>query len=74
MALKFTANIRLANDAMRTPTDLAKALEQLAAQMRQYTAGDPSWPITMTASTRIAGNVIDENGNMVGSWSIKRGA
>ena len=68
----FTLSIALRNAAMLTPNDIAGALERLASDMRNRTAGDPHEEIhKVPASTTIAGNVRDANGQQVGHWNIK---
>lgn len=71
----FNLSIRLSNSAMLTPNDIAGALERLADDMRNHTAGAPHEEILeVPETTTIAGNVRDGNGHMVGNWSIKETA
>jgi hypothetical protein len=69
-APRFTLTIRLANDEMRTPANIAEALTELAQNMRHRTAGEPYEPITLSPSTRISGNIHDINGGTVGRWDV----
>jgi hypothetical protein len=68
--MKFNLYIRLGNAAMQSPVDIAFALQKLANDMLERTAGDPYEPIVMGEHTRISGNAWDLNGNQVGHWSI----
>lgn len=52
----FQLNIKFGNAVMDNLFDLSKAVEEVAVKIQ---------------SGRIAGNVLDINGNTVGEWSIK---
>jgi hypothetical protein len=53
---RFKLTIQLGNEAMQTPFDVAHALEALS--------------VRISNTTRDYGNVFDDNGNNVGTWSI----
>jgi len=59
--MKFTLDIDLGNDAMRSPEDIAHALETVAHRLRNESDGD-------TAPIR------DTNGNTVGEWAYRGSA
>lgn len=62
---KFTLEIDMGNDAMRTRRDLARTLKDLAEKLK--TRGiKPTWaaPGKYTDS----GGILDDNGNSVGQW------
>jgi hypothetical protein len=54
--MKFDLNIEMGNDAMKTPTDVGRALMDVAILLR---------------GGRTSGPILDENGNTVGHWSIE---
>lgn len=56
----FTLEIELGNAAMQSGEDIARALERVAAQVRQHERPEPFH------SMRIR----DENGNTVGGWNV----
>lgn len=62
--MKFTLNIELGNDAMRTPHDIAEALSGVAYIMRGSTI--PFVELTLPHSSVIR----DANGNEVGRWEV----
>ena len=73
MSKRFVLTITLNNAAMQTPANIAEALRGLARRMESgRTAGDPSEPIAPRACIKVAGNVIDGNGNTVGEWKVTR--
>lgn len=51
---RFTLTIELEDAAMRDPGDVAQALEQVAAEVRDWGFGDHP--------------ILDINGNTVGRW------
>ena len=57
---RFTLTIELGNETMRTSNDVAAALHSVASYLR----GSGDW------ADIDAGNVRDENGNVVGHWSV----
>lgn len=57
----FLVTITLGNDAMRTPSDIAAALERVAARVRELNPED-------TAIRQCGGTIRDINGNTVGNW------
>lgn len=61
----FSLSIDLGNDAMRSPDDVALALERIANILR--TRGG-EWDTT-PARRRDSGTIRDSNGNHVGDWS-----
>lgn len=62
-ALFFTAQIQLDNDAFRNPCDLANLLRIIAFRVDDLGNLQPYYDRS----------IIDENGNLVGSHSIKTG-
>lgn len=54
----FVLKIELGNDAMRTPRNLADALVLVAVKLKHVKG------ITQ-------GNILDINGNSVGSWEVQ---
>lgn len=54
--MKFTLEIEMGNEAMRSPEDVAKALRNVAHRL----------PGAMDA-----GYILDENGNNVGEWAFR---
>lgn len=54
--MKLTIEIKIGNDAMRTPHDLAEAVLRASQGIR---AG------------RGSGKIYDDNGNVVGFWEIR---
>lgn len=52
----FTLKIKLGNDAMQTPEDVADALEKTAHTLRRGRVAEAT--------------IRDENGNTVGSWKL----
>ena len=62
---KFTLEIELGNDAMRTTDDIATALREIATNIDKE---PPQNPIK-----RFAGShpILDVNGNSVGSFGVK---
>jgi hypothetical protein len=61
--MKFTLEIELENDAMRTSTHLAKALRDVGERVRA------AMPGVIRAADN--GRIRDINGNTVGSWQVK---
>lgn len=59
---RFTIEIEMENDAMRTSTDLICALKEVIAQIRETNKAN----LRPVHSRRI----FDINGNTVGSWNI----
>ena len=51
----FKLSIRLGNEAMQTPEDVATALEKIAEDLRNGRTGN---------------TMFDENGNNVGTWGF----
>jgi len=74
--VKFTLEIELGNDAMRTYPDLRKALEYVRQTM-VGTMGAAKLPMHVKGNDRPApgeGTVIlDLNGNTVGKWEVTDG-
>ena len=60
--MKFSIDIKLGDDAMRSVEDVAEALEKTAAKIRTY--ADPP-------SRGEGGRVMDRNGNAVGRWGFR---
>ena len=58
----FTLNLRLGNDAMQTPEDIAEALRRAAGWLEDYGHDDIENGGSQT--------LIDQNGNRVGSWVV----
>ena len=54
---RFKLEIRLGNDAMQTVSDIAEALERVA--------------VGNIHNGQNTGRIFDDNGNTVGTWSIK---
>lgn len=61
--MEFKLAIKLDNDAMTTGWDLSEALSKLSTRL----ADSVGLPLVEDA-----GNIIDLNGNLVGSWAITR--
>lgn len=60
---QFTIQIKLGNEAMQTPDDIAGALEETAQKLvRRQSQYDPA--------TADEGPIIDLNGNTVGVWRV----
>lgn len=59
--MRFTLEIELGNDAMRTPADLAGALQDLAGDLENAPGTEPA---------PSAGVIRDMNGNRVGHWQV----
>lgn len=57
---KFTLEIDMGNDAMRTRRDVARALRAIAAKVNE--------------STHFDSKVMDANGNTVGYWELEHGS
>lgn len=57
--MKFKLEIELGNDAMQTPSDVRRALREIAATARFPVAGEED-----------EGRIGDENGNTVGRWEF----
>lgn len=60
----FRLTIELGNDAMQTGGDVADALRKLADQVDTRRGGQ------FNDGFAEGGNVRDDNGNTVGSWSV----
>ena len=58
----FTLNLRLGNDAMQTPEDIAEALRRAAGWLEDYGHDNVENGGSQT--------LIDQNGNHVGSWVV----
>lgn len=56
---RFTLEIRLGNEAMQTPADVADALDRLGHRLRNYPSTAP-----------VEGAIRDPNGNTVGEWQF----
>ena len=54
---KFKLEIKLGNDAMQTVSDIAEALKRVA--------------VGNIHNGQNTGRIFDDNGNTVGTWSIK---
>lgn len=52
---EFTLTLRLGNDAMQTPEDIATALRRLAGLLDEY-------------GFDCGQSILDQNGNKVGEW------
>lgn len=63
--LKFTVQLKLDNEAMRDSAEVARILRLIAQQVSDY-AGDT--PLDVIPS--IHKNLMDINGNTIGSWDI----
>jgi hypothetical protein len=63
--MKFKLTIELGNEAIREPVDVAYALQEVARKVLKFERREAAWK---TAGARI----LDENGNSVGEWSVKR--
>ena len=59
--MKFTLEIKLGNDAMQTPADIADALQDLAGDLKDAPDIEP---------TPSAGTIRDINGNRIGHWQV----
>lgn len=59
MSNRFNLTIKLGNDAMQTPYDVAEALRDAAQQIDMH--GDMSH-----------GRIFDANGNRVGEWGVTK--
>jgi hypothetical protein len=59
---KFTLEITLGNDAMRTRTDIEQALRELGQNLR-YMSDPPE--------SGDSGKIMDVNGNSVGKWEVR---
>lgn len=70
--MNFKLNIHIGNAAMQSPADVGEALRKLSRAIDEYTMGSPLDPITMGEHTRISGNVLDGNGNLVGNWEVTK--
>jgi len=57
---KFTLEIELGNDAMSSPRDVSKALEEIARDLRRNGFCDEG-----------GGVIRDVNGNKVGTWGYQ---
>ena len=60
----FTLSIELDNDAMQTASEVAEALRALADRLER---GDLT-----EETTPHGGNIMDANGNTVGSWQTSK--
>jgi hypothetical protein len=58
---EFKLVIRLANDAMQSPGDVAAALRKLAVKLDGEESLTPGWD---------GGKVMDVLGNSVGEWEV----
>lgn len=67
----FTVRIELGNDAMRTRTDIRKALDGVTKAMRTE-AERRKQPLRMWGSA--SGKILDVNGNTVGEWAVGKEA
>ena len=61
--MKFSLQIRLGNDAMQTPADVAHAMQPI----HDFLEGLQTWPDE-------GGFIQDLNGNLVGTWVVKADA
>jgi hypothetical protein len=59
----FNLTIRLGNDAMRTPADIARALREIAESI-----GDSDTPVSELGPYE--STIHDANGNYVGTWEV----
>lgn len=59
---RFTLEIRLGNDAMQTPSDVARALSDISHQLE----AESSWDDAEAIKKRLT----DINGNTVGWWEL----
>ncbi|MHB8565339.1 MAG: hypothetical protein ACYDDA_15730 [Acidiferrobacteraceae bacterium] len=62
--MRFTLEIELGNDAMRTGADVGRAL-------RHSTDRDLSLRIDEDLDSRDSGTIRDVNGNTVGTWQVR---
>lgn len=62
--MKFTLEIELGNDSMRTGNHIAIALRQVALQIGKYPIVALEVPTERT--------ILDTNGNVVGMFSLER--
>ena len=58
--MKFTLEIELGNDAMQTEDDVARALKEVAKNIRNHGFDDATE------------GIFDLNGNKVGEWRLGR--
>lgn len=58
--MKFTLEIKLGNDAMKTGADVAKALRDVAKKVQD---------ISVIRRVDIENRIVDLNGNKIGTWS-----
>lgn len=66
--MKFLLEIKLGNAEMLTGGDVARALKDLARDLRSY---DPDYPAEVVVRY-FPGVIYDANGNRVGSYKIEK--
>jgi hypothetical protein len=64
MTDRFTIEIDLGNEGMEAPSDVAQALRKIATRL------DDATDMPLAQHPGIGGNVMDTNGNTVGSWFV----
>lgn len=65
--MKFTLEIELGNDAMRKPSHIAKALDDVATALRDKIAMGQA---IGAFGSNTDGRIRDANGNTVGKWEV----
>lgn len=62
--MKFVLQIELGNDAMQTPSDVARKIREVGSSIDNHpAASNKNHP-------PFSGTIRDENGNFVGTWSF----
>lgn len=65
--MHFTLTIKLGNDAMQTPDDIAHALEQVSTALVNNL---PQYEAIAEHAGNARGPIWDDNGNRVGHWEV----
>lgn len=63
---KFTLEIELGNDAMKSDADIARALRQVANRLREN-----KYTKVVKGFGDVTRGIMDRNGNTVGLWTLK---
>lgn len=63
---KFTLEIELGNEAMKSDADIARALRQVANRLREN-----KYVATVKGYGDVTRGIMDRNGNTVGFWILK---
>jgi hypothetical protein len=67
--MRFSLDIRLGNDAMQTPADIARVLRELSSKIvHERVMGS-----TLAPATYCDGRLLDVNGNVVAKWEVEIG-